>query len=886
LCGFAFGAWALQLQAKLPDANAWRLLILVGCAASFVFLFGRYKVKQSRQKPDDSIIDSAYDGHGGSNQSQRGKRCWRLAVWLTLLGIGSTTGFGWAAWRAEQRLARALPEEWQQRDIQVTGTIASLPTSDPRSTRFLFDVDSNDANLPGFPRRLQLAWYAEKAQPATYILPGQRWNLMVRLKRPHGNANWRGFDAEAVALQRNLRAAGYVREPDRARLLGDPEPGITVWLLQWRDRLQRRIHQVLPDQEHVGIVVALAIGLQSGISEADWTRFRRTGTNHLVAISGLHVGLVAGFAGWFAAFLWRRSMWCGQAWPLLIPAHSVAAGVAAIVGGIYAGLAGFGIPAQRALWMLIVAAIAFGSGRALAKSNILAWALALVILVDPWAPISAGFWLSFGAVAVIVATLATRFEESPDLATLDSQNGRWSPTDKTLSAPTRQPRIAGFRVGLEENGEEPQFGRGPGGGTRAAGRQRLAHFLDALKGAARIQWTLTISLVPLTLLWFSQVSLVAPLANAVAIPWVSFLVTPAVLAGVILPAPFDALAFSSAHYLVNLLTEVFDWLAAPGWAVWKAAAPTPLAIGLAMIGLAWWLMPRGWPLRQAVPLTWLPLLWPAPDQPPQGEFKLTVLDVGQGASALIETRNHRLLFDAGPGPEAGDAGRRIVLPYLRSHGIDRLDAMVISHAHADHAGGAKAVIENVSVDRFIASMPAGNSLWRVASSRGAARSQCRDGMNWIWDGVRFEMLWPRGAARDADANATSCVLRIAGTGYSALLTGDLTLPGEQSVIASRRAQRRPLHADVLLAPHHGSATSSSLAFLRAVNPVQAVFQVGNLNQYRHPNRVVAKRYLARGISTSRTDQDGAVRFETRTDDWSGVATRRYRTARVRYWSGR
>jgi competence protein ComEC len=285
-------------------------------------------------------------------------------------------------------------------------------------------------------------------------------------------------------------------------------------------------------------------------------------------------------------------------------------------------------------------------------------------------------------------------------------------------------------------------------------------------------------------------------------------------------------------------------------------------------------------LRWAAPLTWLPLLWPAPEAPRPGEFRLTVLDVGQGAAALIETARHRLLFDTGPGLEAGDAGKRIVLPYLQAHGVATLDALIISHGDSDHAGGARAVLGGVRVGHMLGSLSAGHALWREARQRGATVAPCAAGQAWQWDGVDFEVLWPETEEALGQGNHASCVLRVAGAAHAAMLAGDIDARAERALAARYGAG---LRASVLLAPHHGSKTSSTEVFLDLVAPRQAVFQVGYRNRFKHPHGPVVGRYEAHGVMLSRSDRDGAVRFLT---DGAALRVERYRSVRHRYWMGR
>jgi len=529
--------------------------------------------------------------------------------------------------------------------------------------------------------------------------------------------------------------------------------------------------------------------------------------------------MIAGLAALGASALWRLSFFTAAQLPLLLPAQKVAALAGASTALLYVLLAGFGVPAQRTLYMLAVVALALWSGRLTAITHVLCAALGVVLVLDPWAVLWPGFWLSFGAVAMIL--------------------------------------FAGHgRLGL------------PPGGLRGA-----------LLLAGRTQWAVTLGLVPLTMLLFGQVSLVSPLANALAIPLVSFVVTPLALAGSLLPAPLSAWLLLPAHAAVEALAWLLGHMAAWPAAVWRAPAPQPWVFLLAFGGTLWLLMPRGWPRRWAGAVAWLPLLLQAPDHPAAGDFRVTAFDVGQGMALLVETAGHRLLYDTGPAFAPGaDAGSRVILPYLRMRGIGALDGMVISHSDTDHTGGALALLAELEVGWLASSLNAAHPAARAAPRH----LQCAAGQRWEWDGVRFEMLHPASASY-ADpglkANARSCVLRIGGGKHAVLLAGDIEAAQEAALVLD--APER-LRADVLLAPHHGSATSSTLAFLRAVRPGVGVFQVGWRNRYHHPKQEVYDRYAALGIERLRTDTDGAVTLDAGTS----VAVERYRSTHPRYWYGR
>jgi competence protein ComEC len=614
---------------------------------------------------------------------------------------------------------------------------------------------------------------------------------------------------------------------------------------------------------------------------------------------------------------------------LIVPAQKVAVTAGVLFAAMHAALAGFNVPAQRALWMAGAVALAFVSGRSVAPSWVLAWALGLVLLLDPWAVVSAGFWLSFCAVAAIVYAMSGRPRLRDDERHDEQEDELHLDASADTSATAQPGRLS-----------RPRFAAR----ILAALRARLRTCAARLRSAAQVQFAVTIALAPLTVYWFSQIPLIGPLANAFAIPWVSLFVTPAVLAGVALPAPFDAYAFRAAHALLELLVAALQSLSGSSWALWRLPQPNGWALAAAAIGVAWCLAPRGWPLRWAAPLTWLPLLLPPPPGPPPGAFRLTALDIGQGSSILVETAHHALLFDAGPGPESTHAGERVVVPYLQANGVYTLDTMVISHADSDHSGGAPAVLAGVEVRQLLAGLVPSNALWEKARAVGADTVRCSAGQHWQWDGVEFSMLWPDPGPLQGNPNGHCCVLRVSTAGVhdssgtamsaanaagvatvsteanatpeanattspnaatsatestaprlTALLAADIEAPVERILLAR---DRDVLSAQILLVPHHGSKTSSTEPFLDSIEPLVAVFQVGYRNRFHHPNPGVFERYLARHIELARSDEDGAVQILAGDDlaqdppvqgepaPRPTLSLERYRSAHRRYWMDR
>ncbi|MDR2032717.1 MAG: DNA internalization-related competence protein ComEC/Rec2 [Azoarcus sp.] len=799
--GILAGVCLLQAAAVLPAWAEWGWLAAVAALAAILY-FSRMRRRARTAR--------------GAN-----------AAWALALVAAVGAGYAHAAWRAEARLADALDSALEGRDILLTGIVASLPGEDTESARFVFEVEhaeSAGAARHGVPRRIVLSWYRAHGRAARLereipaLQAGERWRLPVRLWRPHASAVPGGFDYEAWLLERNLRATGYVR--GEGRRLAENSGGFMHSVHRLRARIRQQFAAALPRAPYRGILTALAIGDQSAITPEQWEILRRTGVQHLVAISGLHVSLAALAAGGLGAALWRRIP------PLTLrcPARhaGAVAGLAAAAG--YALLAGLGIPVQRALIMLLAAALALLARRGARMRNALALALAAVLIVDPWATLAAGFWLSFGAVAVILLVAGGR------------------------SAPLR--------------------------GWRAA---------------ARLQGAITLATAPVLVILFQGFSLAAPLANAFAIPLVSFAIAPLALIAALCPA---AGLLELAHLLLAWMMAALQWLAAWSLALHEHPLPPPWLSGAALAAATLLILPRGTPARlAALALLGGFLLW-QPPRPPPGEFNAAVLDVGQGLAIHVRTARHDALYDSGPLYRTNDAGERVVAPYLRALGVRRLDAVMISHDDTDHAGGLESVRARLEIGAIIAGdgetgiAPGvganGNRVAPRKSEPGSAPGgPCAAGLRWQWDGVDFTVLAPDELPPGRRGNAQSCVVRISGAGGAALLlTGDIGRAGEEKLT---RQYGAALASTAVVAAHHGSRTSSSAAFIAAVHPQAAIFSAGHRNRYGHPHPQVLARWEAAGARNLRTDSGGTILLES-----AGAAMRiaAWREIRPRYWHGR
>lgn len=769
---FVAGVWGLQQCARLPTPLAlWGLALALGAFALM-------------------------------------RVCRAASPWLgrlSLVCLALTCGFAWADLRAEWRLAQPLDAALEGKDLRLSGRIASMPQSNEVRSRFVFAVESPP---PGVPPRLLLSWYAPRERDLAAPpepLAGSRWEFALRLRAPHGSSNPHGFDYAGWLFARGIGATAYVREGRALPAAGLPTPGMLAERL--RQHLRARLAAAAPQLRSGGILPALALGDQSGISTADWQVLRDTGTAHLVAVSGLHVSMIAVLCGSLASWLWRRK-------PRLLlrhPARQVGIAAGLLGAGVYTLLSGMGIPARRAWLMLAVYGFALLQRRRPGLGQGLAWTLAVVVAIDPWAVVSAGFWLSFGAVALI-----------------------------------------GYLLGSSSRDE-------------ARWRQGL-----------RVQFSLSVGMAPLLLILFGRFPLVSPLANLVAVPLTTFVLTPLSLLCAVFPLDWPV---RGTDWLAATMLQGLHVLAAVPWAVWQQAAPPPALALLALIGLLWAALPRPTPARLTGLLAVVPVLLWHPPRPPQGEVWIRVLDVGQGLAVHLQTASRDYLYDAGPDWRGeADAGSRIVLPYLRGEGLRALDGMLLSHDDVDHTGGALAVATALSLARQWSSLPARAP--RLPTGGAARQLRCEAGQAWQVDGVDFRILSPEVGdyTRGLADNSLSCVLRVGAGGRSVLLTGDLDQAGERGLLA--RTAAGALRADIVVVGHHGSRSSSSRAFVDALSPIAAVYSAGYRNSFHHPAPEVLARWEAAGARTWRTDQDGSIliRLGVR-----GAETEAWRPAHRHYW---
>jgi competence protein ComEC len=710
---------------------------------------------------------------------------WRISFFLL--------GFSWTFLVASDHLSNRLPDKLAGKDILLEGHIHGLPQKDKRKVRFDFLVNEPKNQIP---EKLRLSWY----YPEQKIIVGQVWRLTVRLKSPHGNFNPGSFDYERWLFAQGIGATGYVRNKP-VPILITQKP---VWqsISAWRQNISQRLDTLVETGQFTGIVKALVIGDRSSITPAQWQIFRKTGTVHLMAISGLHIGLISGMIFVVVLGVWRRSgiFYC-------LPAK-IAALAAMMIALIYAALAGFSVPTQRALIMLCIAMAAILWERHIRPYNTLALALLMVVVMDPLAVTSAGFWLSFAAVAIIIFLLGGRLQKP----------GYWL-------------------------------------------------------GAIKIHVATALGLSPLLLLFFQQTSLIAPFANIIAVPVVGLVVVPlSLLVAVLLFLAPDLaqILLRFVDFVLQRLWDVLFFLADSPFALVTAPQPTIITMSLAIIGILLLLAPKGIPGRWlSIPLV-LPLFFVAPDRLKHGEVRMTLLDIGQGLSTIIETAEHVLVFDAGAKySEKFDSGESVVLPFLRFRNLNQIDTLLISHGDNDHIGGAKSLMKGIAINKTITSVPEQLAEFSPMT--------CLAGQNWQWDDVKFLILAP-GNKSFVSENDNSCVLLITAEHGKILLTGDIEKTAESWLVETYGDQ---LQADVLIAPHHGSNTSSTAHFLQQVQAEIILIPAGYRNRFGFPHQEVIERYQQFGIKSLNVAETGAVSVKLNIHSL-GIET--WRNKQGKYWN--
>ena len=686
----------------------------------------------------------------------------RATLWFGLLALAAAALIGMGRASLVERVPHCAAEDARELLVQVLeAELSSEEQGRSLRPRLRLDVlvqqdaDPECVDLAG--RQLRLSWYSPPQ-----VAAGEVWRVAAEVRPPWGFQNPGGFDYERLLLARGLDGAGYIRF-GRRHAAAVPDV---------RRRLRTRIAERTAHLARSAHLRALASGDSSALEDADWSLLRRTGTVHLLVVSGLHVGLVALLAYWVGAGVAR----CAPGLLLWAPAGWLAGACSLVAVAAFVWLCGATVPALRAGVMGALGVLAVLGGRRAPVALWFALAALVVICAVPEAVLTQGFWLSFGAVAALIAGFANRH---------------------------------------------------PAPGW--------------LSGLLRAQFIMLFAMTPLTAVAVGETAPLAGVANLIAVPWISFVAVPLVmlsLLATILGLPCDGVGWTLADWSLGALLAGLQALDGGAPHLTPSTPWQGLGAALAFVCL---LGAPSWRLRLACLPLWAAAFLVLEERPAEGTFQVRALDVGQGSALLVDTRRHRLLYDAGARfPSGFDLGEAVVLPAIAASGPSRLHRLIISHGDLDHVGGAAAVLRGVPTASVLSNVP------------GLNGQPCLRGRRWSWDGVHFAILHPR-TALGPDGNDRSCVLEITAGAQRALLTGDISRSVEAELVAHGL---RP--ATLLLAPHHGSNSSSSRDFIEAVNPDLVFISAGWRNRYRHPHPAVVRRYGLLGAELWRTGADGAL----------------------------
>ncbi len=684
-------------------------------------------------------------------------------------------GYAWVLAYTYHINAWILPHELEGKSIWLQGSIASIPEKVDHGTNFVVAV--NHLQSKSIHARIKLTSQEDN------LRAGDEWRWLVHLKQVHGLMNPGGFDYEAIAWQNGIRASGYVVKSSQGVFVAHHP--YQYFLTRIRQALKEKIAATLPLSNTSPWITALALGERENIQPENWQVLRNTGTNHLMAIAGLHIGFLSSFIYFMVSWCWKRK----EKWLLKLPAQHAGAIAAFCMTLIYSALAGFSLPTQRACWMISTALLMI-----ILRRRILSWqafciALLAVLVWNPLSVLSDSFWLSFGSVAIIIYGVSGRLSAGSVL----------------------------WKIG-------------------------------------RLQWVVSLGLIPLGIWLFHECSWVALLANAIAIPCVGFLIVPLTLLGcffLLFSAKLGGFLLLCADRVLSLLWIILAYLAHLPWATWYQTIPVVWILCAACVGILLLLLPKGLPGKGFGLIALAPLFFYQVPQPKTGEVFFTLLDVGQGLASVVQTAHHVLIFDTGAKFSANyDMGDSVVVPFLRAKNMQKVDMLVISHGDNDHMGGARAILQAFPVQEIKTSVPEKLSPYSA--------NHCLAGQRWQWDGVQFEFMYPFLSTLEL-GNDSSCVLKITnGFQQRILLTGDIEKFAEKNLVESDKAN---LAATILVAPHHGSKTSDLDAFIDAVHPEIVLFAVGYRNRFHFPHPRVVEKYRVRHVDFFATDESGAILFD-------------------------
>jgi competence protein ComEC len=710
---------------------------------------------------------------------------------------GILFGFAWALFYGHFQLSHEINEQSIAKEVRVYGTVIGIPSASlgvvPEVTSFTIALD-HSTFLPNRLRNIRLSWYG-----APLIKAGQRWQLSVKLKPISSLVNAGSFDYKAWALINSIDAVGIVVNGLASQLLTDTSARSVAGLrTRWLDLVRRSD----VDIKIKPLLEALGVGYKKNFSDQHKKILVVTGTSHLMVISGLHIGLCAGFGWWLGVLIAHLThLPIVRGWR-----NSIASTMALLMAILYCAMAGFAIPTARALLMLVLVIVLKLNWRRFFAVDILLLVMLIVLLLNPLLVLSASFWLSFTAVAMLVLVAVQRRQGQ----------GWWQ--------------------------------------------------------VITTQWWVFIGLIPVLAIAGLPISLISPAVNLVAIPLVSIFVVPPILLLMLVNFSSEAAALwmvSIASYPLKYLWQALEYISHLKAIPPMSLTPHWVSIVLACIGVVLLLIKTEfrWRVIALVLITsiWIPIRI-------QHDYllKLTALDIGQGLSLVVQTQAHHLVYDMGARYQSGfNLGQAVLVPYLKSEAIKTIDAAIVSHSDNDHAGGYEYLNQNFVIKKTY--MPS-------VVTELKTHYRCQAGHSWSWDGVKFEFLHPTEILANK-TNNQSCVLQITVADKRLLLTGDIERKIEHQLV-SRLGNK--LENDILIAPHHGSSSSSSALFLHKVKPKTVIVSAGFLNRFNHPTAPVLSRYKDFNSLVLNTAKVGSVELFIDANHQLGLA-QLGRAKMARYW---
>jgi len=721
-----------------------------------------------------------------------------------ILIIPAALGISWGITYGNQITGSIIPNDLEGKEVLIEGQVLTIPKIDSRKTSFQILVSKSPyEQLEN--RKIKLSWYHGPS-----IRAGQYYQLLVKLKRPRGLQNPGGFDYESWLIRNQIVGVGYVRNSKQnLQLVNDVDSFIA-----YRQSLANKLDLSTKDLSFRRIIFALAIGESQYLTQDDWALLQDTGTIHLMVISGLHIGLAA----WFGFILFAGLSRVSLSLLAVLPSQKWGLVGGLLLAAMYAALAGFSLPTQRALTMIIMSFLCLFLMTRIQIADLMLAALFVVIALDPLSIFANGFWLSFGAVIVLIYGVGNRLQLKKNI---------------TLK----------------------------------------------IKVWIHAQWVIFIGLMPALILLTHQISLISPIANFIAVAAIGFITVPSILTALILTAfnlpnswPLEVadISLTLIWRCLNSLQELAVLVEAVGFNAKPVNSAIIFGLLFAILGCLILLAPTLFRGMKVVGILCLSSLFiKSSNSPPNGIAQINILDVGQGLAIYIETENHALLYDTGKSYSSSfDAASASIIPFLQYKGRTQLDRLIISHHDMDHIGGANSLLKDIDVGTLI------------SSSEPKQFSQlewllCRGDLKWEWDGVKFEFIHPTDKL-PKKANNQSCVLKVTAANASLLIAGDIEKGAEQHLVTNLADK---LDVDVLVAPHHGSKTSSSLGFIKAASPSWVIFSAGYRSQFKHPHQKVVQRYSAHKVNALNTADAGMISFVLDTP----ITPFKYRDQKQGYW---